>query len=78
MARATGMKAAAIRRRTKHERRIAEQINPLGRLAHAWAWVYAEARRHPHLLDQVTVQIHAIGADLNNLEANPTTEEVKP
>lgn len=74
MARPTGMQAAAIRRRAKHERRINEQINPLDRLAMTWAWLRAEAGRHPHLLDQTTSRLHQLSADLNNLEANPGKE----
>jgi len=76
MARATGTQAAAIRRQTKHEKRITEEINPLGRLALTWAWVHAEARRHPHLLEQTIRELHAIGVRLNDLEANPPGKEV--
>ena len=74
MARATGTRAAAIRRRRKHEQRINEQSNPLDRARLTWAWIFAEMRRHPHLLHQVTDRLHAIGCDLNNLEAQPDTE----
>jgi len=76
MARATGTRAAAIRRRTKHEKRITEQVNPLDRLTKTWAWVHAEARRHPHLLDHTIGRLHAIGADLNDIEARPGPQEV--
>lgn len=78
MARATGTQAAAIRRRTKHEQRITEQVNPLDRLAKTWAWVHAEARRHPHLLDHTIHQLHTIAANLNNIEAQPRPKEVNP
>ncbi|MET0416626.1 MAG: hypothetical protein ABW022_11465 [Actinoplanes sp.] len=74
MARATGTQAAAIRRRTKHQKRINEQGNPLDRLAMTWAWLRAEAQRHPQLLDTTTQRLHEIGADLNDLEANPGKE----
>ncbi len=77
MARATGTRAAAIRRRTKHEKRINEQINPLDRLNLTWAWLRAEAQRHPHLLEQTTTRLHQIGAGLNDLEANPREETPK-
>lgn len=77
MARATGAQAAAVRRRIKHERRIAELVNPLDKLAATWAWVYAEARRAPHLLHDVINKVHAIGVDLNDREANPSKETVK-
>lgn len=77
MARATGTQAAAIRRRIKHEKRIADLINPLDRLAKTWQWVHAEAKRVPHLLDDVTSRIHQIGADLNDLEAQPGKEAEK-
>lgn len=76
MARATGTQAAAIRRRAKHEQRINEQVNPLDRFTKTWAWVHAEARRHPHLLDQTISRLHTIGADLNDIEANPADKEV--
>jgi len=76
MARATGVQAAAIRRRTKHEKRINEKVNPLDQLTVTWAWVHAEARRHPHLLDQTIQQLHAIAVDLNNREAQPAGKEV--
>lgn len=76
MARATGTQAAAVRRRTKHEQRINEQVNPLDRLTKTWAWVHAEARRHPHLLEQTINRLYTIGADLNNLEAQPRAQEV--
>jgi hypothetical protein len=75
MARATGTRAAAIRRRTKHEKRIAEQSNPLQALAQTWAWVFAEAKRVPHLLHDLTDKVHALGVDLNDLEAQPVKEE---
>jgi hypothetical protein len=77
MARATGTQAAAIRRRTKHEKRIAEQANPLQKLAQTWAWVFAEAKRHPHQLNDLTSSVHALGVGLNDLEANPETEAPK-
>jgi hypothetical protein len=77
MARATGTRAAAIRRRTKHEKRINEQANPLAALAQAWAWVFAEAKRAPHLLDDLTGKVHALGVELNDLEANPEKEAPK-
>ncbi|MGK5682471.1 hypothetical protein [Actinoplanes sp. URMC 104] len=77
MARATGTRAAAIRRRTKHEQRINEHPHPLDRLTKTWAWVHAEARRHPHLLDQTIRRLHQLGADLNDLEANPGRETPK-
>ncbi len=75
MARATGTRAAAIRRRAKHEKRIAGQTNPLQALAQTWAWVLAEAKRVPHLLPALTAKVHVLGVDLNDLEANPGKEE---
>lgn len=72
MARTTGAEAAAKRRRIKHERRIADQANPLDRLGLTWSWLYAEARRVPHLLDATLERLHLIAADLNDHEANPT------
>lgn len=77
MARATGTRAAAIRRRTKHEQRINEQTNPLRRLAKAWEWVHAEAKRHPHRIADLTNTVHALGVDLNDLEANPGKEPAR-
>lgn len=74
MARATGAQAAAIRRRIKHERRIADKVNPLDRLRLTMAWLLAEANRVPHLLDQVTGRVHQTAADLNDLEAQPGKE----
>jgi hypothetical protein len=75
MARATGTQAAAIRRRTKHEKRIAEQGNPLQALAQTWAWVFAEAKRVPHLLPDLTDRVHALAVTLNDCEARPVKEE---
>lgn len=77
MARATGTQAAAKRRRAKHEKRIAEQTNPLQALAQTWAWVFAEAKRVPHLLDNLTRSVHTLGVELNDLEANPAKEAQK-
>jgi hypothetical protein len=71
MARATGVQAAAKRRRIKHERRIAEQINPLDQLGHAWSWLRSEALRVPHLLDDTVARVRAIAADLNDHESDP-------
>jgi hypothetical protein len=75
MARATGVQAAAIRRRIKHERRIDEQVNPLTRLVLTLAMVRAEAGRHPHLLEPTTARLHQIAVELNDLEANPAGKE---
>ena len=74
MPRQTGTKAAAVRRRTKHEHRINNEINPLRRLELTWSWVHAEARRHPHRLNDLQTTVHALGVDLNNVEATPDTE----
>lgn len=69
MARGTGLQAAARRRRIKHEQRINDRVNPLEQLALTWSWLYAEARRHPHLLHTTRQRMHAIAADLNDCEA---------
>jgi hypothetical protein len=74
MARATGTKAAATRRRSKHEQRIGEQHDPWRALAQTWAWVYAEIKRHPRHLNDLQIKVHALGAALNDLEANPGKE----
>lgn len=65
MPRTTSTLAATQRRRRKHEERIAAQDNPLAALAWTWAWVYAEAKRMPHLLHEITEKVHAIGVDLS-------------
>jgi hypothetical protein len=75
MARETGTRASARRRRTKHEQRIDERTNPLERLSQTWSWLYAEARRAPHLLDDTLGRVHQIAAELNNHEANPREGE---
>ncbi len=65
MPRTSTTQAAFARRRRKHEDRIAAEQNPLRRLAQTWAWVYAEARRVPHLLHEVQQRVHQIGVDLS-------------
>lgn len=61
----TRTRAAAKRRRTKHERRINDETNPLRRLAQTWAWVYAEIKHQPHRIEEITSQVHDLGVDLN-------------
>ncbi len=64
MSRTSTTRAAVLRRRRKHELRIAAEENPLRKLAQTWAWVYAEARRVPHQRDELRERVHQIGVDL--------------
>lgn len=58
--------ANLARRRRKHEERINNEANPLIKLHLTWMWIFAEARRQPHRLQEITDQIHQIGVDLTN------------
>jgi hypothetical protein len=65
MTRTSTPDAAAKRRRVKHERRIAEQINPLDQLAQLCSWLRSEAIKAPHRLQEVIDRVQKIAVDLN-------------
>lgn len=65
MTRTSGPDAAARRRRVKHERRIAEQPNPLEQLAQACSWLRSEAIKAPHLIHDTVTRVQQIAVNLN-------------
>jgi hypothetical protein len=57
--------AEAARKRRKHERVIAEQDTPQGRLRRAWSWVLAELKHNPDGVDDAITAITDLARDLN-------------